>query len=137
MSFSQYNLLSGPAIILQKQFGLTSPLISGLFYLAPAAGFLLGTIIGGRYADVTVRKWIDRRGVRLPQDRLRSGMVAYFFIVPAASLIYGWCLNEKVGGIPLAAIMAFFVAAGLLIAFAGLNTYCAGESNGLVKHRSR
>ncbi|KAF2152726.1 synaptic vesicle transporter [Myriangium duriaei CBS 260.36] len=126
LSYAQYSLLSGPHIILKNQFHLTSPLVSGLFYIAPAAGFLAGTTIGGRYSDLTVRKWIDKRnGLRLPQDRLRSGMIAYFFIVPVSSLIYGWCLEKNVGGLPLAAIMAFILAAGTLIAFAGLNTYCA------------
>jgi hypothetical protein len=80
---------------------------------------------------MTVRKWIARRGERLPQDRLNSGMIAFFFLIPAASLIYGWglqcdsCSTGK-GGLALPIVTTFAIAAGLLAAFASLNTYCAG-----------
>jgi MFS family permease len=126
LSWSQYSLLASPRHILESQYGLDSPLTSGLFYLAPAAGFLAGTIIGGRFSDRTVRKWIARRdGLRLPQDRLRSGFVSLFFVLPASSLIYGWCLDQRVGGLPLAIVFSFIIAGAVLAAFAGLNTYCA------------
>lgn len=129
LSWSQYSLLSSPRHILVSQYGLISPLISGLFYLSPAGGFLLGTLVGGRFSDHTVRKWIKLRdGVRLPQDRLRAGSISWFFVIPAASLIYGWCIEEHAGGLALPIVFAFWIAAGLLAAFAGLNTYCAGKS---------
>lgn len=123
-----YALLSSPHHILITQYGLTSPLVSGLFYLSPAAGFLVGTLVGGRLSDHTVRHWIkERGGTRLPQDRLRSGFVSYFLVVPAASLVFGWGVDKHVGGLALPIVAAFFGAAGMLAAFAGLNTYCAGE----------
>ncbi|KAF7186995.1 Itaconate transport protein [Pseudocercospora fuligena] len=126
LSWSQYALLSSPRHILVSQYGLTSPLISGLFYLSPAGGFLAGTLIGGRFSDRTVRRWMqNRNGLRLPQDRLRSGFISWFLVIPAASLIYGWGIEEHVGGLPLPIVFAFFTAAGILAAFAGLNTYCA------------
>lgn len=131
LAWSQYSLLSSPRHILVSQYGLTSPLISGLFYLSPAGGFLLGTLVGGRFSDHTVRKWIKLRGgVRFPQDRLRAGSILWFFVIPAASLIYGWCIEEHAGGLALPIVFAFWIAAGLLAAFAGLNTYCAGKSRG-------
>ncbi|KAL0257431.1 hypothetical protein SLS55_008244 [Diplodia seriata] len=127
LSWSQYSLLSAPRHIITTRFGLTSPLVAGLFYLAPAAGFLTGTMVGGRFSDHTVRKWMRLRagGARLPQDRLRSGMASFFAVVPAASLVYGWCLQFEKGGLPLPVVLAFVTAAGLLAAFASLNTYCA------------
>ncbi|EOD43593.1 putative mfs protein [Neofusicoccum parvum UCRNP2] len=126
LSWSQYTLLSAPRHIITTRFHLTSPIISGLFYLSPAAGFLVGTLVGGRASDRTVRAWLARRrGVRVPQDRLRSGAPAFFLVVPASSLAYGWCLERGVGGLPLPVAMAFCTAAGLLAAFASLNTYCA------------
>ncbi|KAJ9669406.1 hypothetical protein H2201_000273 [Coniosporium apollinis] len=129
LSWSQYSLLSAPRHLISTRFHLTSPLLSGLFYIAPAGGFLLGTIVGGRYSDLTVRKWITKRGgVRLPQDRLNSGMIAFFLLIPAASLAYGWgpeCTSCSVGGLALPIVTGFFVAAGLLAAFASLNTYSA------------
>lgn len=74
---------------------------------------------------MTVIKWIRVRGIRLPQDRLNAGIYASFFIIPAAFLLYGWGLQYQVGGLALPIVAAFFCAAGLLIAFASLNTYCA------------
>ena len=132
LSWSQYSLLSAPRHIISNRFHLTSPLYSGLFYISPAMGFILGTLVGGRYSDRTVKQWIIRRdGTRLPQDRLNSGMWSFFLVVPAASLAYGWSLDAKddsVGWLALPIVSAFFVAAGLLAAFASLNTYCAGRS---------
>lgn len=107
-------------------------MISGLFYLAPGTGFLVGTVVGGRYSDMTVRKWIAKRGERIPQDRLRSGMIAFFFVIPSAALLWGWglqcgsCSTEK-AGLALPIVTSFFIAFGLLVAFASLNTYCAGQ----------
>jgi hypothetical protein len=133
MSWAQYFLLAAPRQILSSQFNLTSPLTSGLFYIAPGAGFFIGTVLGGRYSDMMVSKWIVKRGgVRLPQDRLRSGMVAFFLIIPTASLVYGWGLQyidfmKLPGGLAFPMVFAFFTAAGILAAFASLNTYCAGQ----------
>ncbi|PSN60172.1 putative MFS transporter [Corynespora cassiicola Philippines] len=130
LSWCQYSLLAAPRHILVTRFGLTSPLASGLFYIAPGTGFLLGTVVGGRYSDMTVRKWIHKRGERWPQDRLRSGMLAFFAVIPVSSLLYGWglqcnsCSTAK-EGLALPIVTSFFTAAGLMAAFAGLNTYCA------------
>jgi MFS family permease len=131
LSFSQYFLLAAPRQILAITFHLTSPLTSGLFYIAPAVGFLLGTVIGGRLSDHTVRRWIvERGGVRLPQDRLNSGRLCFLLIIPAASLVYGWGLqcidfSKLSGGLAFPMVFAFIIAAGQLAAFACLNTYCA------------
>ncbi|KAH7029107.1 major facilitator superfamily domain-containing protein [Microdochium trichocladiopsis] len=131
MSWSQYTLLAAPRHVLNPRFNLTTPLVSGLFYIAPGVGFILGTLIGGRYSDATVRKHIALRGgLRLPQDRLLSGRVAFFAIIPLAQLVYGWCLHFNVpqgttGGLAVALVFAAVQAFGLLFAFASLNTYCA------------
>ncbi|KAJ5605774.1 hypothetical protein N7510_008555 [Penicillium lagena] len=128
LSTFQYGLLTSARSIFNPRFHLTTPLVSGLFYLAPGIGFLLGSVIGGRLSDRAVRRWIRKRnGVRLPQDRLNSGLGTLFGVLPAAILIYGWSLQEKKGGMPLPIISAFFAGVGLLGAFNGLNTYSAGE----------
>lgn len=126
LSWCQYSLLAAPRHLLAPRFHFTTPLVSGLFYIAPGFGFLAGTVVGGRFSDLTVRKWIKiRGGLRIPQDRLRSGGIAFFFIIPASSLIYSWGLQYEVGVLALPIVTAFFCAAGLLVAFASLNTYCA------------
>lgn len=91
-------------------------------------GFLIGSVLGGKLSDHAVKKWIIKRnGVRLPQDRLNSGLITLFIVLPAATLIYAWTLQEGVGGMPVPIISAFFAGVGLLGTFNGLNTYSAGE----------
>ncbi|THW16254.1 MFS general substrate transporter [Aureobasidium pullulans] len=126
LAWTQYSLLAAPRHLINPRFNLTSPLVSGLFYIAPGAGFLLGSIAGGRFSDMTMAKKIMQRGgKRVPQDRLNSGLIAFFLIIPASQLIYGWCLQYDVGGLALAIVAAFFTGAGLMAAFSSLNTYCA------------
>jgi len=120
--------LTSARSIFNPRFNLTTPLVSGLFYLSPGIGFLIGSIVGGKLSDRAVKKWIlKRNGVRLPQDRLNSGVATLFGVLPAATLIYCWTLEEEVGGMVVPIIAAFFAGVGLLGAFNALNTYSAGK----------
>jgi MFS family permease len=92
---------------LDPRFNLTTPLQAGLFYLAPGAGYLVGTFFGGRWADYTVKKWIAKRGFRVPEDRLRAPVIFMGVIIPACMLVYGWCVEKGKGGIPVPVIMMF------------------------------
>ncbi|PLB50373.1 putative MFS transporter [Aspergillus steynii IBT 23096] len=126
LSTFQYTILTSARSIFNPRFHLTTALISGLFYLAPGAGFLVGSIVGGKFSDRTVRKWIARRdGLRLPQDRLHSGLATLFGVLPAAALVYGWTLDQEKGGMAVPIVAAFFGGWGLMGSFNGLNTYCA------------
>ncbi|KAJ5205710.1 Major facilitator superfamily domain general substrate transporter [Penicillium cf. griseofulvum] len=126
LSTSQYALLTSARSIFNPRFNLTTPLVGGLFYLSPGIGFLIGSVVGGRLSDHAVKKWIlKRNGVRLPQDRLNSGLATLFGVVPISTLIYCWTLQEEVGGMVVPIIAAFFAGVGLLGAFNGLNTYSA------------
>ncbi|KAJ5653679.1 MFS transporter [Penicillium lividum] len=129
----QYALLTSARSIFDPRFNLTSPLVSGLFYLSPGIGFLIGSVMGGKLSDRAVKNWIVKRGgVRLPQDRLNSGLITLFLVLPIATLIYAWTLEEGVGGMPVPIIAAFFAAVGLLGSFNGLNTYSAGKFHSAV-----
>ncbi|KAE8389378.1 major facilitator superfamily domain-containing protein [Aspergillus alliaceus] len=121
----QYSLLTSARAIFNPVFHLNTALVSGLFYLAPGAGFLVGSIVGGKFSDRTVKKWIVRRGYRLPQDRLNSGLITLFGVLPVSVLIYGWTLQERKGGMALPIIVAFFGGWGLMGSFNCLNTYAA------------
>ncbi|GAA85818.1 MFS transporter [Aspergillus luchuensis IFO 4308] len=111
LSTFQYAILTSARSIFNPRFHLTTALVSGLFYLAPGAGFLVGSILGGRLSDRTVRNYIKKRnGTRLPQDRLNSGLGTLFFVLPAAALVYGWTLQEEKGGMVVPIIAAFFGA---------------------------
>jgi MFS family permease len=124
----QYGLLTSAREIFNPRFNLTSAVVSGLFYLAPGAGFLLGSILGGRLSDRTVKRYIARRGgLRLPQDRLNSGLATLCVVLPIAVLVYGWTLQTRAGGMAVPVIAAFWAGVGLMGSFNGLNTYAAGE----------
>lgn len=93
--------------------------------------------MGGKLSDRAVKKWIKRRnGVRLPQDRLNSGLITLFAVLPASTLIYAWTLQQEVGGMAVPIISAFTAGIGLLGTFNGLNTYSAGELSYLLEDSS-
>lgn len=127
-----YSLLTPIRYVLNPRFHLTSPLQSGLFYLAPGAGYLLGTFIGGRYADHVVKKYMRRSPThaRHPEDRLRSALPFMGFVIPACVLVYGWCVERDAGGIPLVVIVLFLQGVGQLLCFPSLNTYCLDVMQG-------
>ncbi|KAK4071170.1 uncharacterized protein Triagg1_6201 [Trichoderma aggressivum f. europaeum] len=123
--WNMYSLLTPIPYVLNPRFHLESPLVSGLFYLAPGSGYLLGTFMGGRWADRTVMKWIKKRnGVRIPEDRLRSAVPFMAILMPSCILVYGWAVDRAVGGIPVPVIMLFLQGVGQLFCFPSLNTYC-------------
>lgn len=53
-------------------------------------------------------------------------------MLPVATLVYGWSLQEEVGGMALPIIAAFFGGAGLMGSYNGFNTYAAGKNSRLV-----
>ncbi|CAK4029969.1 Quinidine resistance 3 [Lecanosticta acicola] len=123
--WNMYSLLTPIRYVLNPRFGLTTPLQSGLFYIAPGCGYLFGTFFGGRWADRTVKTFITRRsGQRIPEDRLRSCLTAMGIVIPACMLIYGWSIEKAVGGIPLPVIAMFVQGVAQLFCFPSLNTYC-------------
>lgn len=129
LAWFQYSILTSVRSVFNPRFHLTTALVSGLFYLAPGTGFLVGSIVGGKLSDRTVRRYIQKRnGVRMPQDRLNSGLITLFGVLPVSTLIYGWTLQGGVGGMALPIVCAFFAGAGLMGSFNGLNTYTAGIS---------
>ncbi|KAK6584036.1 hypothetical protein PZA11_003766 [Diplocarpon coronariae] len=123
--WNMYSLLTPIRYVLNPRFGLTSPTESGLFYLAPGCGYIIGTFFGGRYADHITIKWKAKRGdVRIPEDRLRSALPFMGIAVPVSMLIYGWSIEKRFGGIALPVIMMFCQGVAQLFCFPSLNTYC-------------
>ncbi|KAL7785544.1 major facilitator superfamily domain-containing protein [Trichoderma ceciliae] len=123
--WNMYSLLTPIRYVLNPRFHLESPMLSGLFYLAPGSGYLLGAFVGGRWADNTVKQWIKKRnGVRIPEDRLRSSVPFIAILMPSCILVYGWAVDRAVGGIPVPVIMLFLQGIGQLFCFPSLNTYC-------------
>ncbi|KAJ5088618.1 hypothetical protein N7456_012234 [Penicillium angulare] len=125
LAWNMYSFLTPITYVLNPRFGLTTPLQSALFYLAPGAGNLVGTFLGGRWADKIVRRCIIKRhGVRVPEDRLKSCLPFFGILLPASMLIYGWSVQESVGGLALPVIMMFLQGFAQLFVYPSLNTYC-------------
>ncbi|KAJ4251522.1 hypothetical protein NW762_011509 [Fusarium torreyae] len=126
LAVSQYGLLTCVRHIITPRFHITTPLISGLFYIALGMGFIVGSVLGGRMSDHAVKRYLTKRdGTRLPKDRLNSGLVYLLAVLPISLLLYGWSLEKKIGGLALPIVMAFWIGVGLMGAWNGLNTYTA------------
>ncbi|OHW99373.1 MFS general substrate transporter [Colletotrichum incanum] len=121
--WNMYSLLTPIRYVLNPRFHLTTPLQSGLLYIAPGIGYVVGSQIGGRWADYTVASWIRKRGIRLPEDRLRSSLIFLGLMLPASMVLYGWTLDKRFGGIPLPIICMFSQGVAQLAAFPSLNAY--------------
>ncbi|KAK4251773.1 major facilitator superfamily domain-containing protein [Corynascus novoguineensis] len=129
--WNMYSLLTPIRYVLNPRFHLTTPMQGGLFYLAPGTGYLVGTLVGGRYADYVVKRWIAKRGgARVPEDRLRSALPFMGLVIPACLLVYGWGIEKDAGGIPLAVVTLFVQGVAQLFCFPSLNTYCLDVMQG-------
>ncbi|KAI1820498.1 major facilitator superfamily domain-containing protein [Xylaria intraflava] len=128
--WNMYGLLTPIRYVLNPRYHLTTPLQGGLFYLAPGFGYLTGTFVGGRFADHIVKVYIRKRGVRIPEDRLYSALPFLGFVIPGSVIIYGWCVEKNVGGIPLTVIVLFLQGLAQLFCFPSLNTYCLDVMSG-------
>lgn len=101
---------------------------SGLFFLAPGVGFLAGSVVAGHLSDRCVVRYKARRdGVRFAEDRLNSSLPWVFVVLPFGTLLYGWSVDQEVGGMGLPISASFIQGFGLMAAFNGLNTYAAGK----------
>ncbi|KAI1840893.1 hypothetical protein JX266_012903 [Neoarthrinium moseri] len=123
--WNMYSFLVPIVYVINPRLGLTTPLQSGLFYLAPGSGYLLGTFFGGRWADRVVKKWMRKRnGERRPADRLRAAVPWMGLGIPSCMLVYGWCLEYNRGGIPVIVLSMFFQGFCQLMVFPSVGTYC-------------
>ncbi|KAJ1323445.1 MFS transporter DHA1 family multidrug resistance protein [Microdochium nivale] len=122
--WNMYGLLAPIRYTLNPRYNLTTPLQGGLFYLAPGVGYLTGTLVGGRWSDYMVRRWIRKRnGERVPEDRLRAA-VPFILVVAACIVVYGFTVEYDVGGIPLTVVVMYLQGVAQLLCFPSLNSYC-------------
>lgn len=122
--YNMYALLTPLRYVVQDRFGITSPLICALFYLPPGLGYLFGSLVGGKISDYTVKHYMNKRGTRISEDRLRSTYLFYGLLLPASILIYGWSVDKKVGGMALPIIMMFINGFSQTMCFPSINSYC-------------
>lgn len=124
MHFNMFSLLTPIRYVVDPRFNLTEPVYGGLFYLAPGFGYVIGAVFGGRFADYHVKKYMQIRGRRVPEDRLRSMIVAMGIVLPVSVMIYGWCLEKEKGGIAVPVIMLFLGGVAQTVCYPSINTYC-------------
>ncbi|KAL2209516.1 MFS general substrate transporter [Sarocladium strictum] len=121
--WNQYSSLTPIRYVINPRFELTSPMQSALFFLPFGIGCFSGTFVGGRWSDFIVRRYQKRRGRRVPEDRLNSAVIFLLILIPSWSIIYGWAVAKRAGGIPLVVIAMFFQGFTQLCALPSLNTY--------------
>lgn len=122
--FTMYSLITPIRYVMDPRFHLEEPVYSGLFYLAPGMGMFLGSFFGGKWADATVKKWIKKRGRRVPEDRLRQTFIPLGVIYPVSLLIYGWSIAKEKGGMAVPLIFMFICGAAQVVSFPAINAYC-------------
>lgn len=125
LMWNMYSLITPITYVLNPRFGITSPILSGLFFLAPGVGYILGALLGGRWADYTVKVYMRRRqGLILPEDRLKSCLPFVGILAPVSTILYGWSVQYEFGGIAVPVIMLFLQAVAQLFGFLAINPYC-------------
>lgn len=122
--YTMFMLQTPIRAVLEPRFHLSSPIYSGLFYLAPGLGYVVGSFIGGPWADRTVKKWIEKRGRRVPEDRLRTVLIPLGIMYPVSTLIYGWTVQYEKGGMAVPIIFLFIGGVAQTCIFPASNAYC-------------
>jgi hypothetical protein len=81
-----------------------SELIVGLLYLPPSLGYVIASVLGGRWIDHIMAREARRAGryddhgklIYLPEDRLRENAWLAATVYPAALIWYGWTVDKGV-----------------------------------------
>ncbi|GBC01207.1 hypothetical protein RclHR1_00410034 [Rhizophagus clarus] len=83
--------------VYSSQYHVSSSVV-GLIFLVPGFGFMIGSIVGGKYSDYIVSKFtMDKEKEIYPEVRLKS-VCFVCILVPISFLAYGWFLetNSKI-----------------------------------------
>jgi len=68
----------------------------GLTFLAPGIGYLIGSVVGGRYSDYVLAKYeSEHNGSSYPEVRLNSIWIGSI-LVPISYCAFGWMLHFKI-----------------------------------------
>ncbi|KDE08499.1 hypothetical protein MVLG_01279 [Microbotryum lychnidis-dioicae p1A1 Lamole] len=121
---------------IRSNYGISNAAILGTFYLAQGVGNAFASFcFTGRMADHTLKKWLKKRkGVYVPEDRLRATLLGGGLVLPCAVLALGWVIDLGSGKVGLAftVILLFLNGVGLMMILTAANTYCVD----VLQHRS-
>ncbi|KAH0845761.1 Major Facilitator Superfamily protein [Fonsecaea pedrosoi] len=102
-----------------------STIIIGLLYLPNSIGYILASVLGGRWMDYIMRREaikanrVDQHGKLIfrPEDRMRENAWLGALIYPCALIWYGWTVEKGVLWVA-PAIANFFYGVGSMLIFA-------------------
>ncbi|CAG8608953.1 8376_t:CDS:2 [Paraglomus occultum] len=119
MLYTQSTLVSAT---FQNRHYFLSPSATGLVLMSRAAGYMVGGVLGGRYADIVLAKGKKKnKGELYAEMRLNSAWFG-IIILPLSFTAYGWCVENEVFIVwPL--ISMFFGGLGILLCHTCTSTY--------------
>ncbi|KAH9850637.1 MFS general substrate transporter [Lenzites betulinus] len=104
-----YSILYTSARVLASGYGYDA-LHTGLVLLAFGAGSVAGSILGGKWSDLTLARVHKKNGgEKYPEMRLQSTFFGMLFLPPSI-IAYGWVVHEHVH---IAATVVFLFLCGL------------------------
>ncbi|KAI9639325.1 major facilitator superfamily domain-containing protein [Dioszegia hungarica] len=126
---AQYTIVYTASITLAAAPYSYNALNIGLVILSFGAGSMVGSIGGGRYSDIILRKLKERNcGVSQPEMRLKSTIPAVPLVV-ASFLAYGWTADRKVH-ISATVVTLFFCGLTLMMIYASTLAYLVDSNPG-------
>lgn len=103
----------------------------GLFYLPNSVGYILGSVVGGRWSDRILKREAKRKnhGVEIPENRIGINALIGCVGMIGGLLIFGWTFQAKVivAG-PL--VGTFIFGFCLMLVFSTTNTYLVDSVSG-------
>lgn len=106
-----------------------STAILGLLYLPPSLGYVVASMLGGRWIDYIMAREAQKAGrydgdgklIFLPEDRMRENMWLAATLYPGALIWYGWAAQY---GLPwiVPCIANFFFGCGSMLVFGAVTT---------------
>lgn len=104
-------------------------LIVGLMYIPSSLGYILASLVGGRWIDVIMAREARKAGrydadgklVFLPEDRMRENAWLAASMFPCAMIMFGWTIKNGVHWI-VPAIANFFFGFGSMLVFGAVTT---------------
>ena len=106
-----------------------STAILGLLYLPPSLGYVVASMLGGRWIDYIMAREAQKAGrydgdgklIFLPEDRMRENMWLAATLYPGALIWYGWAAQH---GLPwvVPCIVNFFFGCGSMLVFGTVTT---------------
>lgn len=104
-------------------------ILLGLLYLSPATGYVIASLVGGRWIDYIMKREAKKANryddegklIYLPEDRMGENLWLAASLYPASLIWYGWAVQY---GLPwyVSQIATFFFGIGAMLVFGCVTT---------------